>query len=73
LPRIAGNEGRINRSYRNAGDPIGMQICFRQGLVNPTLIGPKGAAALKHQRDPLERRTLGRDMGLAQQRLAVRH
>jgi hypothetical protein len=42
-------------------------------FVNPALIGTKGAAALQDQRDPLERRTLGRDMGLAQQRLAAGH
>jgi hypothetical protein len=42
-------------------------------LVNAALIGPKGAATLQDQCDPLERRTLGRDMGLAQQRLTARH
>src|SRR5262245_44492589 len=50
-----------------------MQIGLRQGLVNAALIGPKGAAALQDQCYPLERRTLGRDMGLAQQRLTARH
>ena len=50
-----------------------MQIGFRQGLVNAALIGPKGTTALQHQCDALERRTLSRDMGLAQQRLTVGH
>src|SRR5262252_6365229 len=71
--RIAANKGRINRSDRNAGDPVGMQIGLRQGLINATLVGPKGTAALQDQRDPLERRTLGRDMALAQQRLTAGH
>src|SRR5579871_2682074 len=50
-----------------------MQIGLRQGLVNAALIGPKGTAALQHQCDPLERRALSRDMGLAQQSLTAGH
>src|SRR5215469_9237344 len=50
-----------------------MQIGLRQRLVNAALIGPEGTAALQHQRDPLERRALSGDMGLAQQRLTVGH
>src|SRR6516165_2389893 len=50
-----------------------MQIGLRQGLINAALIGAKGTAALQHQCDPLERRALSRDMGLAQQRLMAGH
>src|SRR5262249_11455647 len=73
LRRIAGNQRRVNRSDRNARYPVRMQIGLRQGLINAALIGPKGAAALQHQCDPLKRRALSRDMGLAQQRLMARH
>src|SRR6516164_4228375 len=70
---IAGNKRRVNSSDRNARDPVRMQIGLRQGLINAALIGAKGTAALQHQCDPLERRALSRDMGLAQQRLTARH
>jgi hypothetical protein len=50
-----------------------MQIGLRQGLINAALIGAKGTAALQHQCDPLKRRALSRNMGLAQQRLTAGH
>jgi len=47
LPRrIAGDKGRVRRADRNSGDPVGVQIRLRQGLINAGLIGAEGAAAL---------------------------
>src|SRR5882757_713048 len=53
---IAGNESRIDRADRDARDPIRIEMRLGQRLVNSRLIGAEGAAALKQQRDAVERR-----------------
>jgi hypothetical protein len=54
IRRIAGNDGRIDRPNRDAGDPIGMYSGLREGLVDAGLIGPERAAALQHERHAFE-------------------
>ena len=34
---VAGDDRGINRSYRDAGDPIGMEVRLRQCFINPSL------------------------------------
>ena len=55
--RIAGDDRGIDRSDRNAGDPVWMDVGFGQGLVDASLVGPQGAAALQQQGDAIERQT----------------
>jgi hypothetical protein len=44
--RIARNNRSVDRSNRNARNPIRMDVGFGQGLVNASLVGSEGAAAL---------------------------
>jgi hypothetical protein len=53
---IAGNKSRIDRSDRDARNPIRIEMRLGQRLVDSRLIGAEGAAALKQQRDAFERR-----------------
>src|SRR6266536_387828 len=53
--RVAGDDGRVNRSDRYAGDPVRMDVCLRQGLVHAALVGPQCTAALQNQGDAFER------------------
>ena len=59
LRRIAGYQGRVYRSDRDAGDPVRVQVSFGQRLVDPGLLGTQRAATLQYQSNPLERRALG--------------
>jgi hypothetical protein len=52
-PRIAGDDRRIDGTDRHAGHPVWLDVGLVQGLIDAGLIGPEGAAALQHQRDPL--------------------
>ncbi len=66
--RIAGDDGRVHRADRDAGDPIRMQVRLRKRLIDAGLIGAEGASALEDQRNALERRPLHGHMGLALRR-----
>jgi hypothetical protein len=58
IRRVARNDRGIDRTDRYAGDPVGMDIGFRQRLVvDASLICPQRAAALQEQGDALERKT----------------
>ena len=57
LRRVTGDDGGIDRSDRDAGNPVGMNIGFGQGLVDPRLIGAKRAAPLQKQGDAVERQS----------------
>ena len=57
IGRVARDDSTVNRSDRNAGDPVGMDIGFRQGLVDASLVCPERAAALQDQGDAFERKT----------------
>ena len=46
MGRIACNNGTIDGSDRDAGDPVGMDISLRQRLVDAALICPERTAAL---------------------------
>jgi len=46
IGRIACDDCSVDRSNRNSGNPIRMDIGFRQGLVDATLVSTQGAAAL---------------------------
>jgi hypothetical protein len=54
---IARDNCSVNRSNRNSGNPIGMDVGFGQGLVDASLVGPQSTAALQEQRYAIERRT----------------
>ena len=51
LRRIAGNDGAVDRTDRDAGDPVRQIAPLRQGLVDAGLIGTECAAALEHKAD----------------------
>jgi hypothetical protein len=44
---IASNDCGIDRTYRNTGNPIGVDAGFVKCLINTRLIGTKRAAALQ--------------------------
>src|SRR5262249_38238635 len=69
--RIAGDQGRIDRADRNAGDPVGLKLGFRESLVDPSLISSERAAALEHQGNALERRAWQSHVRLGHPRLLV--
>src|SRR5215217_4584904 len=52
--RIARNNRSVDRSNRNAGNPIRMDVGFGQGLVDASLVCPQSAAALQQQRNAVE-------------------
>jgi len=54
--RIAGDQGGVDRSDRDAGHPVRMQIPLGQRLIDAPLIGAQGAAALEQQSNAVERR-----------------
>ena len=51
LRRIAGDDGAVDRTDGDAGDPVRQVAPLRQGLVDAGLIGAERAAALEHQSD----------------------
>src|SRR5258708_7180136 len=53
--RIAGDDGRVNASNRNAGNPIRFYKGFGQGFVHPGLIRTERTTALQYQGHALER------------------
>ena len=57
--RIARDQRRIDGPDRNAGNPVGMNIGFRERLINAALVGAERAAALQDQRHGFERRRGG--------------
>jgi hypothetical protein len=54
--RIARDDGRVDASNRNAGNPIRFYAGFGQGFVHPGLIRAERAAALQYQGHALERK-----------------
>ena len=50
-----------------------MEVCFRQRLIYPALIGSKRPATLEQQNNALERRPFGLDVGFAQRARSARH
>jgi hypothetical protein len=46
LGRVAGDQGAVDGTDRDAGHPVGMKIGFGQCLVDARLIGTQRAAAL---------------------------
>src|SRR5215472_13658187 len=53
LRRVSRDYGRVNRSNRDAGDPIRLVTVFRHCLVNTGLIRAECTAALQNQSDLL--------------------
>src|SRR5262249_45830621 len=50
LPRFfAGDDGAVNRTYRGADDPVGLDSAFVERLINTALICAERASTLKHQ------------------------
>ena len=47
--RVAGDDGTVDRSDGNAGDPVGLVAAPREGGVDTGLVGAEGAAALQHK------------------------
>jgi len=60
MGRIACNNGTIDGSDRDAGDPVRMDIGFGQSLVDASLVRAQRTAALQEQGDALEWKTLFR-------------
>src|SRR5690606_22445066 len=56
--RIAGDDGRVDGTDGDARHPVGMDAGCGKRLVDAGLVGAEGAAALKDERDALERKTL---------------
>ena len=48
----------VDRADRNAGYPVGMQVCLSKCLIDASLVGAEGAATLQHEGNSFERRTL---------------
>jgi hypothetical protein len=71
--RIAGDQRRIDGPNRNPRDPVGVQISFRQCLVDASLIRAERAPALHDQHNAFKWRTLGDEVGLAAFRPSARH
>src|SRR5580704_7765345 len=51
---VASNQRPIDGSDRDAGDPVGMNICSGQCFIDAGLIGAKCTAPLEDQCDVLE-------------------
>src|SRR5262245_18436409 len=58
LRRISSDQSRVHRADRNAGDPIGMQVCLGERLIDPGLVGAERAATLQQEGNSFERRAL---------------
>ena len=58
MGRVAGDDGTIDGADRDAGDPVGMDVGFRQRLVDASLVCPQRTAALQKQGDALEWETV---------------
>ena len=48
----------VHRTNRNRSDPIGMQICFGERLIDPALVRAERPAILQQERNSFERGTL---------------
>jgi hypothetical protein len=55
--RIACDDGRVDASNRNAGNPIRVYAGFGQGFVHAGLIRAQRTTALQYQGHALERKT----------------
>jgi hypothetical protein len=55
--RIARDNRSVDRSNRNTGNPIRMDVGFGQRLVDASLICPQSAAALQEQHCAIEWQT----------------
>jgi hypothetical protein len=53
---LSANDGRVDTSNRNAGNPIRVYARLSQGFVNPGLISAERAAAPQYQGHALERK-----------------
>src|SRR6185312_14020081 len=51
LGRVAGDDRRVQRADRDAGQPVRLQAGLVQRLEHAGLVGAECAAALQHQRD----------------------
>ena len=52
--RIAGDQRRIDGADRDSGDPVRMEVRFRQRLIDAALIGAERAATLQQKCDSFE-------------------
>ena len=57
---VTGDDGRVNGTNRDAGDPGRVNACFGHAFVDARLIGTKGAAALENEDNLL----VGRELDL---------
>ena len=55
IGRVAGDDGGVYRTDRDAGDPVRMDVGFRQRLVDASLVCPERTAPLQQQGNALER------------------
>lgn len=60
FPGVTGDDGRVNGTNRDAGDPGRVNACFGHAFVDARLIGTKGAAALENEDNLL----VGRELDL---------
>jgi hypothetical protein len=51
LAAIARDQTGIDCADRSPDDPVRLDICFVQGLINARLVRPKRATPLKYQHD----------------------
>jgi hypothetical protein len=56
---ITGDKCRIYGSDRDSRNPIWLQACFGEGLIDPGLVSAQGTATLQEQCDAFEPRTYG--------------
>ncbi len=56
--RVAGDDGAVDGTDRDPRHPVGVQVRLRQRLIDASLVGAQGAAALEEKSDHLERRAL---------------
>jgi hypothetical protein len=55
IGRVAGDDGGVDRTDRDTGNPVRMDVGFRERLVDTALICPESTAALQQQGNALER------------------
>ncbi len=67
--RVPGDERRIDRSDRDAGHPIRIEMRIGQRLVDPRLISAESAAPLQQQGDAFEGRANGHPVRLPMRRI----
>jgi hypothetical protein len=60
--RIARNDGGIKSADRYAGNPVGIEVCLVERLIDASLISPERAAALQDERNALEWRTIAHSL-----------